>query len=439
MAKEEDVRRSITAALWRAGHSLYRGRGVSLYPWIGFVLLLGFLVPLTCWAQIDPVKRQLLQFGYNQPIQGHGPLAGYAFYYLNQPQFMRPDLTLRLAVAPTYLDSELGVSHAVGPQTDLGLGLAGGGFADSYAEVRQGRFLQSESFDGHGGKLSVSLYHRFNPAQRIPLNGVLRGRLEYTAYSRTGDTADNFGLPPNHATFHLHTGLRWGGREPVLRPPVAMELSAWYDGEYRTVHGAYGFHGDRTLEADSHYFWGEAMLAYTIPRVEHYVSLGVTAGTSLHPDRLSAYRLGGTLPLHPEFRFELPGYYYQELTARKFVLLSGLYAVPVDRAKRWRVHVFGSVADVDYLPGLQQPGHFHAGVGAGIGYTSPKQVWKIFLSFAHGFNAIRHDERGAQNVALLVQYDFEARQHQAYPSVEPVLEPERSRGLERGLEQLFGR
>jgi hypothetical protein len=411
------------------------GRRASLSHWIGFVLLVGLCVPLTCRAQIDPVKRQLLQFGYNQPLEGHGPLAVYAFYYLNQPQFLRPDLTLRLAVAPTYLDSELGVSHAVGPQTDLGLGLAGGGFADSYAEVRAGRFLQSESFDGHSGKLSASLYHRFNPGQRIPLNGVLRGRLEYTAYSRTGDTADNFELPPNHATFHLRTGLRWGGREPVLRPPVAMEVSAWYDGQYRSAHGAYGFQGDRTLEADAHRFWGEAAVAYTIPHLEHHFSLSLMVGTSLNPDRLSAYRLGGTLPLHSELRLGLPGYYYQEITARQFGLLSGSYAVPVDRTKHWRVTAFGSVADVDYLAGLQQPEHWHSGVGAGIDYTSPRQVWKIVLAFAHGFNAIRHDEHGAQSIVLLVQYDFEACQHQAYPSSEPVLEPERSHGLER----FFGR
>jgi hypothetical protein len=416
MPKEEDVRRSITAALWRAGQSFCRGRRAFPFHWIGFGLLVGFCVPLTCQAQIDPIKRQLLQFGYNQPLQGHGPLAAYAFYYLNQPQFMRPDLTLRLAVAPTYLDSELGVSHAVGRQTDLGLGLAGGGFADGYAEVRAGQFVQGQSFDGHGGKLTASLYHRFNPGQRIPLNGVLRGRLEYTAYNRTGDTNDNFVLPPNHATLHLRTGLRWGGREPVLRPPVAMEVAAWYDGEYRSAHGAYGFHGDRMLEAEAHRFWGEATVAYTLPRLEHYVSLSFTVGTSLNPDRFSAYRLGGTLPLHTESNFDLPGYYYQEITARQFGLLSGLYAIPVDRAKHWRLTAFGSVADVDYLSGLSQPEHWHAGVGAGLGYTSSKQVWKVILAFAHGFNAIRHGERGAQSIVLLLQYDFEARHHQAYPT-----------------------
>jgi hypothetical protein len=54
-------------------------------------------------------------------------MAGYLFYLLNQPDFLRPDLTLRLAVAPTYLDSEVGFTHALGPQTDLALGLSGGG------------------------------------------------------------------------------------------------------------------------------------------------------------------------------------------------------------------------------------------------------------------------------------------------------------------------
>src|SRR5205085_36606 len=73
------------------------------------------------------------------------PIAGYAFYYLNRPEFLREDLTLRMAIAPVYFDSELGFSHALGPNTDLGLGVAGGGFAESYNEVRGGRFIPKES------------------------------------------------------------------------------------------------------------------------------------------------------------------------------------------------------------------------------------------------------------------------------------------------------
>src|SRR5260221_387925 len=84
-------------------------------------------------AQIDPSKRELIQLGYNLPLEGNGPLSAYAFYYLNVPQFMRTNLTFRLALAPVYLDSELGISGALGENTDVGLGVAGGGFADTYS------------------------------------------------------------------------------------------------------------------------------------------------------------------------------------------------------------------------------------------------------------------------------------------------------------------
>jgi hypothetical protein len=55
-------------------------------------------------------------------------------------------------VAPTYVDSEFGLNHALAPQTDLAVGIAGGGFADSYSEIRRGRFLERESFTGHDGE-----------------------------------------------------------------------------------------------------------------------------------------------------------------------------------------------------------------------------------------------------------------------------------------------
>src|SRR6267142_2452772 len=82
-------------------------------------------------AQLDPEKRELIQLGYNQPLHGRGPLSGYAFYYLNLPDFYRTNLTLRVAVAPVYLDSELGFAHLIGPETDFAIGLAGGGLAGS--------------------------------------------------------------------------------------------------------------------------------------------------------------------------------------------------------------------------------------------------------------------------------------------------------------------
>ena len=132
-----------------------------------------------------------------------------------------------MAVAPTYIDSEVGFSHLLGEQTDLGVGVAGGGFADSYYEINNGVYHPNQSFDGHGGETSVSVYHLFNPGQLIPLNGVLRGSVHYSTYSPTDDTAKNFAVPSDGTTFSVRTGMRWGGKEPTLFPQLAMELSIW--------------------------------------------------------------------------------------------------------------------------------------------------------------------------------------------------------------------
>jgi hypothetical protein len=363
-------------------------------------------VPLLAFAQIDPAARDLLQFGYNQAFEGHAPVAGYAFYYHNQPDFLRTNLTLRLAVAPVYVDSELGFVNGLGPNTDLGIGAAGGGFADSYNEIRGGTYYSSESFEGNGVEMSASVYHRFNPSAEIPLNLVLRGTAHYADYNRNSDTAPDFQLPNNHVDFSLRTGLRWGGVEPTLFPPLAMELSVWYEGHLRTDPGSYGINHADELESQSQLFWAEAALAYTLPESHHSFYVRLTAGTSVDADRFSAYRLGGFLPLISEFPLSLPGYYYQEISASQFVLLNANYLVPLDPGNLFDLDLNASTAVVDYLPGESQPGNSLTGVGGGILYHTPSNRLKLMLNYAYGIDAIRASGRGASSVGILFQIDL---------------------------------
>jgi hypothetical protein len=393
-----------------------------------FLLVLpGCLCPLTGSGQIDPVNRELIQIGYNASLEGHAPLSAYAFYYWNKPDFPSTNLTMRLAVAPTYLDSELGIRHALGENTDVGIGLAGGGFADDYFEIDRGAFEPSQSFNGYGAGTSLSVYHLFNPGQQIPLNGLVRGSARFSTYARDDDTAKDFQLPQDRGTFSVRTGLRWGGREPTLFPALAMELSAWYEGQFRTGAGTYGF-GDRTVEPQSHLFWGEALLAYTLPELKHSFYLSVTAGTSVQADRFSAYRLGSLLPLVSEFPLSLPGYYYQEISARDFVLVGGNYMVPLDHKQHWNLSATASTAAVDYLPGLEQPGHWNTGLGGGVFYNTPS--WKILVGYGYGVDAIRSDGRGAHTIGILLQLDLGKAKEGLLDSEEP------SRW--RGLQELFG-
>jgi hypothetical protein len=391
---------------------------------------LAFFIPTLASAQIDPVQRDLIQFGYNQALEGHTPFAGYAFYYHNQPDFLRTNLTLRLAVAPVYVDSELGFVHGLGPNTDFAIGLAGGGFADSYSEIRGGTYYPGESFDGNGGEISASVYHLFNPGDEIPLNLVLRGTAHYSFYDRGGDTSPAFQLPSDHGDFSIRTGLRWGGVEPTLFPPLAMELSLWYEGDLRTSSGAYGFNGDRELKEQSHLFWTEAALAYTLPKSQQSFYARLTAGTSVDADRFSAYRLGGFLPLITEFPLSLPGYYFQEISARQFALLNANYLLPLDGEKRWNIDANASSAFVDYLPGESQSGNWLNSVGGGILYHSPSDRWKIMLDYAYGIDAIRSHGRGANSIGLLVQFDLGAKPSRSFNSTQP--------SQWRGWQRIFG-
>jgi len=395
------------------------------------LLWLTLFAPILASAQIDPVKRDLIQLGYNQALEGRSPLAAYAFYYHNQPDFLRTNLTLRLAVAPVYLDSELGFVHGLGPNTDFAIGLAGGGFADSYSEILGGTYQSSESFDGNGAEISASIYHLFNPADMIPLNLVLRGTAHFSTYSRNNNTTPAFQLPSDHGDFSLRTGLRWGGIEPTLFPALAMELSVWYEGHLRSNPGTYGdtvVSGQ--LNKQSHLFWTEAALAYTLPESQQSFYVRLTAGTSADADRFSAYRLGGFLPLVSEFPLSLPGYYFQEISARQFVLLSGNYLLPLDKNQRWNFDFNASTAVVDYLPGESQPGHSLSGVGGGILFRSPSDRLKIMATYAYGIDAIRANGRGAQNIGLLLQWDLHKTRGEKFNSAQPA--------NSRGWRWLFG-
>jgi len=391
----------------RRARFFYTQTGMRRYGVLPLVVA-GFLMNRAAHGQLDPERRELIQLGGNQALQGAAPIDAYAYYYLNEPNFFHTNVTLRLAVAPVYLDSETGFVGLLGPHTDFGLGLAGGGFADDYYEFHDGKYLPGESFFGNDVEGSASIYHLFNPGDRIPLTGVLRIKEHYSFY-QTDDTSPAFALPRDHSTVSWRAGLRWGGREPLLQPDVAMELSVWYEGQYRTGAGAYGFDGDRVLNEAPQLFWGRALLIYTLPDSRQRFEVSLTGGGSDQADRFSAYRLGGNMPMTSEFPLLIPGYFDGELSARNFACFNGQYTLPLDAAKRWSLNPIGSIATVDYLPGLAQPGHFNSGAGIGLGWRSRSGAWQALAGYGYGFEAIRSGGRGGQSIGILLQIDLEAR------------------------------
>ena len=80
-------------------------------PVLPLLLCIAVLLPRAARAQVDPEKRQLFQLGYNQSLQGRGPVAADAYYYLNLPDWPREGQTLRLEVGDRVLaiETEQGV------------------------------------------------------------------------------------------------------------------------------------------------------------------------------------------------------------------------------------------------------------------------------------------------------------------------------------------
>jgi hypothetical protein len=360
----------------------------------------------TAPGQIDPYSRNQLQLGYDQPVSGNGPQAAYAYYYLNLPEFTSTNVALRLAVAPVYFDGELGLREFLTASTDLGIGIFGGAFGDNYYEVLEGDYVREETFFGHGGGGALTVYQRINPGQLVPLNLVARGGFRYSTYARSCDTDNAFEVPRDQYTFFTRTGLRLAGKEPRLFPDIGLELSVWFERQWRTAHGDYGFDNDRSVDEAVNLYWAYAGFNYAWTNVGHKAGIAFTIGGSESADRFSAWRLGGVLPLVSEFPLILPGYYYQELSAKRFFHLYGTYAVSLDRNNQWQVRFEGATAKVDFLEGLEHSRTWHSGAGVGLVYHLPFKALTAAIRYGYGFNAVRDGDRGAHSVGLLLQYDF---------------------------------
>jgi len=367
------------------------------------------LAAFNCRAQIDPIYRNLLELGYDQPINGQGPQGVYAYYYYNRPDFINTNIALRLAIAPLYVDGELGFKRLLSPYTDVGLGFNGGLFGANYYEVQQGNYVKQESFNGSGGGAALSIYQLLNPGMLIPVNVVARGGLREYTFTDTDQTAGNFSLPGNQTVGFTRAGIRVAGKEPMLNPDLGLELSVWYERQWRLDSQTYGYANDRSISPNVDLYWLYAGLNYAWTNSGQKISFAFTAGGSTDADRFSAWRLGGVLPLVSEFPLMLPGYYYQELTATRFQHFYGAYDIPLDKTDRFHFRLEVATAHLDYLPGFEQRSSWQTGVGGGLTFAPRHKNFQIVVRYGYGFNAIRNDRQGASSVGLLFQYNFEAR------------------------------
>jgi hypothetical protein len=372
--------------------------------------LLGSLILIwtgAATAQVDPERRTYLEAGATKAVRGDGPFDGYGFVLLNRPHFPSPDWYFRLVVDLTYLTSELVRDRWPAEGHAVGVGIDGGGFQNNFNEFRGGEFLKTESFWGHGAGASFSYYWRqLKIAGVLPVEGQLRLRAQYAAYTNGWNTGAAFVLPADSAIYTVRAGLRAGGIPPELFPKRALEVSIWHEASYRDAAGRFGL-PDQPQETQhfTQKTWARAGGIFT-PWLDHSVSVFLTGGVAERADVLSVFLLGGPLPFHSELPLLLHGYNQGEVFAQRFALVNLSYQLAPIPAVDWlQVQVSGDYAWVDYFPGHSLP---HRNLTA-AGLDVIAAVFKgatLVVGYGYGFDAPRPDHAGAQEVHVLFEKKF---------------------------------
>ncbi|MBL9139762.1 MAG: hypothetical protein JNK85_28085 [Verrucomicrobiales bacterium] len=110
---------------------------------------------------------------------------------------------------------------------------------------------------------------------------------------------------------------------------------------------------------------------------------------------------------HAEFPLIHPGYYYQELSATRFLHLYASCQYPLDPAKRLLLRLEAATSNIESLPGYQQADDWHSGDGLGLSFTPRNKAFRVVARYGYGLNALRNDgDEGGPSVGLLFQYDF---------------------------------
>lgn len=368
------------------------------------LLFVLFIAPLAARGQIDPVKRTYLEAGLSSPVHTGGPVTGYSFLLWNRPHFRAPNNYARVVVAPTYLQGEWIRDNWPAHGQALGIGAEGGFFSDNVYNYRDGQYLRGQSFWGNSAGVSIAYYLQpYKIAGQLPVNISFTVAPQYLAYQGRGSMAAGYRLPASTPEYTFRAGVLIGGVPPELAPREALEFSLWHEVCYRANAGSYGLPGQpeftRHMTDRSWFRVGGIMPVGKRQAVSVFFGMGVAGRT----DPLSVFRLGGLQWLRKPFPLPLHGYASDEILAQRYRLLNAYYRFPLlPDSGRIRMQLDFDYANVNYLPGYQEPRRNLLGLGTDvIVRIAPGST--LSLGFGYGVDAVRKGGFGSRDATVRFQ------------------------------------
>jgi hypothetical protein len=394
--RQPSCRAGFFAALKTTGNAMF---------WSVKVFCVIQALALPAAAQRDPEDRRHLYVGLSAPLDnGKGDPAGVAFFYWNKLRLPTETSQFRFIYAGVFADALITFPRFFDADTSLNIGAHALGFFDGLTEYRNGDDIDAQRFNGSSAGARVYVEREFFKLwDQLPFNISAEYSLRGTQYEARDSTLPTFVLPRDHLTQTAEITARLGGIAPGIVRREGAELFVKFQSAWRSNWAQWGPAGAPFVTANR-YQKITAGAAALLPMAEffpslkhHHVAAQITGGTGNRLDRLSCFKLGGSLPSGRESS-QLRGFYGGEFFASDFVLLNLSYEFPLTEWRQLALHVGADYACLRRDDIADRSWNNYQGVGGGISF----KVFGAHLlaTYGYGINAPRLGSRGGHDVTI---------------------------------------
>jgi hemolysin activation/secretion protein len=359
----------------------------------------------TARAQRDPEERKNLYLGVSVPVDnGKGDMGAAGYFYWNKPRFPTDNTQFRLIYAGVFADALLTYPRFFDPDTSLNIGARALGFFDGLTEYRNGDDLDAQRFNGNSASARIAVEREFFKLwDQLPFNISVEYSARVAQYQRRDSTLASFVLPRDGLTQSAEIAARLGGIAPGIVQRQGAELFVTVESAWRSHWAAWGPSGAAFATSNRYrkITAGAGLLlplSHFFPTLRrHHIGLQITGGTGSRLDRLSCYKLGGSLPTG-RTPTQVRGFYPGELFATDFALVNFSYELPLAEWRQLALHLGADYATLRRDDIAER--HWSDYRGAGVGASLRLFGADLLVGYGYGINAPRLGKRGGHEITL---------------------------------------
>lgn len=347
--------------------------------------------------------RMSLVSGISAPLDhGRGYPKGFGYFLWKRNAWPWTSTDFRLVFAGVGGDAELTMRSLITENTDFGLG---------FHSQTMGRL---EEYDRGqipiGNRIGISSYAgRLFVQQHLIVNYVEIARVRasyvsgYNQYYHLNETSSNFRVARSGLFQSIQLDGDAGSVNHSNYSPSGWDFYLGFEATFRDHWNSWGH--PNSWDSPSNFQKMKMGGAYVFSTfADQKLVTKLATGTGNGIDRLSAYKLGGSLEDLPH-PLSLHGFYVREIFAKDFGLLNLDYVIPMLKQQELSMHLYADGAITRRADIPDQEPHGWAGCGTGVSF----QGWwetQWLIGYGYGINAQRGTSHGGHEIFARLSKSF---------------------------------